>query len=981
MARNLISKITDPFFLTYEMLVGNRKIIIPTMIGLIIALTVISQSGLLVDSYRQEIFEDVLSQMQHNYYEYQGEVSIDLYGQDPDFDQYSKLVNQSAAKVNYSDYILDTFWYCKSDINVWLNRTDYDYYNEKLYDHYTGLYTSSSSKFFKELEILLENNDAGRLPRNTDEIIIIRPKGIITEPWDEEEIKRYENLTLGKKVNITGQYWYSDGEAKRINKTVEIVGVLEYEREVYYYIDNSYGDLSNVYDDNVTSLLWRYIQRIYWSIQFLTLPSFFGDILGELNDQDISMNWDLRIRGKISLDISEFNVYNLNTEIKKLQDFIQALEERFFSVSHDFWIKSEIFDAMQQYESQVFMLIIILLLFSFPVLCIALYLVTYSFGLIRRQKKDQIGIVKTRGGSWLQVMTILLGEMFISTIVAVIIGFFLSIFIADVVMRSTDYLVFLGVPVPITPTIEMIQGLIFWGIVFALLLNFRNIINMSRQEITETLVPTEKRDPVWKRYYLDVVIFVIGTSVWVIFMSLIRASSTGSDFGPSYYLLYMIITLLGIPAPFLMFFGTIMVIARLFPFLMRKTSEILWKLEGGVNAFAIRNLVRHKQAANRAVLLITLALSFSILSSSLIFSLDETEHLKKYYSVGADLSLPTGNSLNNTILTHLEQNISHLTSISSVYSTRHEYHGMVWRSYKCLFVDTKTYAQTAFVDPHFKLSHSLTDLMEQLADNNSILLFEGNLMSDISKPKIGQDISFYFSNATSSSYLSFRVAGTFKYWPTMYPDRWYDFSREYWFIGSLGMFERLNQSGYFQYTNAMYQAKIDSLENIEETVERIYNVTGITPASPALAYKEYKESFTRRFWLSILNSDLMLSVAISVIGVIMFAFFTYVERGKEIGVERALGMTRFQTAQSFLVEAGILLAFGTVIGYITGAYFVTMFLQITQFGEMIPPVVVSYPIPLLIQILLGVLITGAIGTIIPAFMATRRDISRILKVE
>lgn len=978
MAKLSISKITDPFFLTYEMLVGNRRIIIPTMIGLIIALMVISQSGLMVDSYRQEIFEDVLSQVQHTYSEYEGEVSITLYDQDIDFNHFSKLVNQSATKVNYSDYILDTFWYSQSEIRVWLNQTYYENPNDKLYDHHASLYTSSSSKFFKELEILMENNDQGRLPQNTDEIIIIRPKDIITEPWEEEDIKQYENLTLGKKVNITGQYWYSDGAPKRINKTVEIVGVLEYERTVRYYIDSYYNGFSNVFNDNVSSLLWRYIRRIYWSVQFLTLPSFFEDILGEL-DQEISTNWDLQVRGKISLDINEFNVYNLNEELKKLQNFIQALEESFFSVSHNLGIYSKIFDAMWEYENRVFMLIILLVLFSFPVLCIALYLVTYSFGLIRRQKKEQIGIVKTRGGSWLQVMIILLGEMFISTIIAVIIGFFLSIFIADLVMRSTDYLVFLGVPVIIKPTLEMIQGLVFWGVIFALILNFRNIVNMSRQEITETLVPTEKRDPVWKRYYLDVAIFVIGTSVWIIFMSLIRASYVGSDLGPSFYFIYIIIALLGIPAPFLMFFGTIMVIARFFPFLMRKTSEFLWKLEGGVNAFAIRNLVRHKQAANRAVLLITLALSFSILSSSLIFSLDETEHLKKYYGIGADLSLSTGDSLNNSILTYLENNVSHLTSISGVYSAAHDYRGIVWRSYRCLFVDTKTYAKTAFVDPRFKLSHSLTNLMDKLADNKSILLFEGNLKSDISKPKIGEDISFYFS--TDSSSLSFRVAGTFKYWPTMYPQRWYDFSREYWFIGSLGMFEQLNHLGYFHYSNAMYHAKVDSLENIEDTVEQIYNGTGITPLSPALAYKEYKESFTRRFWLSILNSDLMVSVAISVIGIIMFAFFTYVERGKEIGVERALGMTRFQTAQSFLVEASILLAFGTIIGCITGAYFVTMFLQITQFGEMIPPIVVSYPYPLLIQILLGVLVTGAIGTVIPAFMATRKDISRILKVE
>ncbi|MFX0150277.1 MAG: FtsX-like permease family protein, partial [Candidatus Hodarchaeota archaeon] len=110
-------------------------------------------------------------------------------------------------------------------------------------------------------------------------------------------------------------------------------------------------------------------------------------------------------------------------------------------------------------------------------------------------------------------------------------------------------------------------------------------------------------------------------------------------------------------------------------------------------------------------------------------------------------------------------------------------------------------------------------------------------------------------------------------------------------------------------------------------------------------------------------------------------FFTYVERGKEIGVERALGMTQFQTVISFLVEATMILAFGIVIGTLTGMYFVTMFLQITQFGESIPPVVVTYPIALLIQMLLGMIVLAGIGTAAPAYLATRKDISRILKVE
>ena len=113
----------------------------------------------------------------------------------------------------------------------------------------------------------------------------------------------------------------------------------------------------------------------------------------------------------------------------------------------------------------------------------------------------------------------------------------------------------------------------------------------------------------------------------------------------------------------------------------------------------------------------------------------------------------------------------------------------------------------------------------------------------------------------------------------------------------------------------------------------------------------------------------------------MFAFFIYIERGKEIGVERALGMTQFQTAQSFLVEAIVILVFGTVIGFITGAYFVSMFLQLIQLGQTIPPVVVTYPTTLLSQMVGGILIAAGIGTVIPAYLASRKDISRILKVE
>ena len=945
------------------------------MIGLIIALTIISQSGILIESYRQEIFEEVVYRSQEDSYYFYGDVDIEMWISDisgsnkyTNYEYLNTLINESIIQGNYSDYVVNNYWYNRLQSYVWLNTTEYDHSDKGMNTDRIEIFASSAIEFYTELEKIFNSTGIGRLPENSSEIILLHSK----REYDysiEEDRKRFENVTLGAKVNIT---LCRNCEETTPNKTVKIIGVIDFVLRESRYSDNS------------TKLLQKYFRFYRSGYYLLTHPLFMEQTIKELSDPSLDGNVDGgRIYGKIILDKSHFDAYNVKIEEIKLLSFTRALRGKFKPIFRDSAIHPRILDNLRMYETTVFVLLTIMLLFSFPVLCIALYLVVYSFSLIRRQKQIQIGIIKTRGGSWFQILVILFGEMLISTVFAVLVGFLLSTLLATVVMCSTNYLEFLGAPVPVHFSIDIFQILIFLGLILAILLNFRNIIRMSRQEIVMTLEPTETQEPVWKRYYLDILFFVIGTTTWVILMTLLRAINEGVSMeDPSFFFILNIINLLGIPAPLFIFLGTIMVIARIFPLLTKKLSDLLWKFEGGINAFSISNIIRHKRAANRAVLLITFALSFSILSSSLIFSIDETERLKCYYEVGADLSISTGSSLDNSVLKVLEQNVSHLTSISGVYEIDYyplddNYH----RRYHLFFVDASTYAKTAFVDPCFKLSSSLSSLMDEIKDNETIILYEGNLKAHISKPKIGDHFSFAFENDTMTEYISFRIGGTFKYWPRMYPYEGYNLADNFWGIGSLGMFNRLNQSNYIGTSHAAYQAKIDSLSNIDETIECINNVTGILPKSPALAYKEYTGEFRRFFTLSVLNSDLIVCIVVTVIGVIMFSFFTYVERGKEIGVERALGMTKFQTAQSFLIEAATILTFGSIIGYLTGVYFVAMFLQITQFGVTIPPQIVIHPTMLLIQILLGIFIMGGIGTIIPAYLATRKDISSILKVE
>ncbi|MFX0212071.1 MAG: hypothetical protein ACFFDT_39225 [Candidatus Hodarchaeota archaeon] len=79
MVRIMITKISNLIFLTYELLVGNRRLTLPTMIGLIFALTVISHTVVLVDSYRQEIFEETVFNSNYEYSIDKGDIEIDIY--------------------------------------------------------------------------------------------------------------------------------------------------------------------------------------------------------------------------------------------------------------------------------------------------------------------------------------------------------------------------------------------------------------------------------------------------------------------------------------------------------------------------------------------------------------------------------------------------------------------------------------------------------------------------------------------------------------------------------------------------------------------------------------------------------------------------------------------------------------------------------------------------------------------------------------
>ncbi|UCE14597.1 MAG: hypothetical protein JSV04_05305, partial [Candidatus Heimdallarchaeota archaeon] len=170
-----ITRLTDLIYLAYELIISNRRLIFPTMIGLIIALTVISQSSLLIESYRGQIFDEIIFQDRD---EYSGDIRIELdsWSQDYstldidfyfDFELYEAIINRSINETDYNDYVASSFWYSMPEINVWVNQTG-------IYNGAGGMnfwnmwaYASSTEEFYQQVELILENEGKGRLPQNS----------------------------------------------------------------------------------------------------------------------------------------------------------------------------------------------------------------------------------------------------------------------------------------------------------------------------------------------------------------------------------------------------------------------------------------------------------------------------------------------------------------------------------------------------------------------------------------------------------------------------------------------------------------------------------------------------------------------------------------------------------------------------------------------------------------------------------------------
>jgi putative ABC transport system permease protein len=120
-----------------------------------------------------------------------------------------------------------------------------------------------------------------------------------------------------------------------------------------------------------------------------------------------------------------------------------------------------------------------------------------------------------------------------------------------------------------------------------------------------------------------------------------------------------------------------------------------------------------------------------------------------------------------------------------------------------------------------------------------------------------------------------------------------------------------------------------------------------------------------------------LAVLISLFGIINTLGLSIYERRRELGMLRAIGMSRRQVRTMIRYESVITALIGAILGLALGVLFAALIAQPLK-GE---GFTLSYPVGSLVAILLVAVVVGVVAAILPARRASRLDVLESLQYE
>ncbi len=639
-------------------------------------------------------------------------------------------------------------------------------------------------------------------------------------------------------------------------------------------------------------------------------------------------------------------------------------------------------ESLTKYQQSTAWLSVMLYAFSVPILGMVLVFIGLVAGLTAERLRNETAVFRSRGAAISQVVGITFSEGVILGAAALAIGLLLGQWIARMMGHTRSFLDFsaqTNLRVSLTAG-GLRLGLVLLGISLLAQMapsfgNARHTIVTYKQERARVL-----RRPWWQRAWLDLLLMI--PAVYGTFLLRKQGSIVLPVIGtqlpndPFQNPLLLLVPALGI-------FSLTLMIVRLLPPLMSALAWLVSRTRSVGLLLSARYLSRTYSAYTAPLILLVLTLSLSAYTASLAETMDNHTYEQQRYAVGSDLLLDEsgestaaagsfgimgsggtsgGSSSASTqvipeaewqflpVSDHLR--IAGVQAASRVgrYDASVEVAGTAQKA-QFIGVDRVDFARVANWRRDFA-SSNLGTLMNTLALTPNGVLAPSDFLAQ-NALMVGDKLRVKPTAAGHSAALDLKIVGTFQLFPTWYPDSGPLFvgNLDYFFDG-IGL-QVPYEVWIRQSPGVPAQSIVDGVSELGMKV--------ITWESTPLRIGQELIRPERQGLFGFLSVGFVAAALLTVLGFLLYAFFSFRRRFVELGVLRAVGLSVGQMTVLLASELAMLILTGVVAGTLLGALASELFIPFLQVGAgagaRVPPfeVIIAWPTVMRIYGLMGLL--------------------------
>lgn len=693
---------------------------------------------------------------------------------------------------------------------------------------------------------------------------------------------------------------------------------------------------------------------------FVTEPTFMTSVLDQKGIAPGQYSWYYGIANE-SVKM---------TDVVRLLSGMYDLEARLAQVLPDSTLFEGPHELLTKYLVRARDLQWMLLLLAVPPLAVVAYFLIVTSGMMVDGQRQEIAVLRSRGASLWQVLSIYVLEGTLLGGLALVGGYPLGILLSRAMGAASGFLQFVDRKQP-----ELMLSGDFWLYGFlaaglAVLAYVAPVISAARQSIVSYKAESARKlaQPFWAKWFLDFAAAgLAGYAYYTLHSRQAAAAVAGAKAGAEIHLM----TPLDVLAPALFVTGFGLLLLRLVPLLFRLVARLAEKRSGAPFFLTINQLSRAPASYTPVVLLLTLTVGMGLYSAAAARTLERNTVDRTEYAGGADVAV-------SEVWNYIEEpdgkggsqikevqpppwnvqydlpGVVHPARVRTQNATA-TIGGKASRKVTLMAIDPQDFGQVAWFRRDLAPYHLNAYLNLLAQDEEAALVSQGYM--DRNKLRPGDRISVL---ADDNSEVALTVYAAVPYWPSLYPEE-QDFV-----IANLDLIE--SNLGMLPAWNVWLKmedgAKIAPV--IDALREKGVLTLRVSDTRQALIAKRRDPQLNGL--LGGLTSGFLLSAGITLLGFWLYAALSLRSRVLQFGVLRAMGLSVRQLLGAVALEQILSVAFGvaagTGLGLAAAKLFVPFLQPGTEAAARVPPfMIVSDPADRirLYVVLLFMLIVGLAG--------------------